>query len=159
MQKKLKRMTAMEQTEALAVEARKQGMKYGEFVEKYGEWIPAPKTKRYYPSEPDEEVYRRCKVCRKEFLVEHIQCGRLSARKTCPACVEALKAAKEARKLQPKRRQKEIERICDRCGNKYTSTQSPAEGRKGFCPECRPIVKREYAKEQREIAKREKMKK
>ena len=39
-------MTAMQQIEHISVEARKRGMKYGEYVEKYGHTLPKPKPKK-----------------------------------------------------------------------------------------------------------------
>ena len=44
--KSLSRMTSMEQIEYMATEARKKGMKYGEYVEKYGHNIPKPKENK-----------------------------------------------------------------------------------------------------------------
>jgi hypothetical protein len=55
-------MTAMEQIEFISVEARKLGMKYGEYVAKFGHTLPKPKK--------DKTKARTncvCAICGEEF--------------------------------------------------------------------------------------------
>ena len=93
--KSLSRMTSMEQIEYMAVEARKKGMKYGEYVEKYGHTVPKPKEARSYKQMRMPKTY----VC------ENPECGKVfetiaSNARFCPECrkVRALQRAKELKR-------------------------------------------------------------
>ena len=94
-------MTAMQQIEFISVEARKLGMKYGEYVEKFGHTLPKPKTTPKQEStdsgrkkpKPSEKI---CEVCGKPFH------GHGSA-KYCPFCVLEGKRLKEKERRDKKK--------------------------------------------------------
>ena len=86
-------MTSMEQIELISVEARKRGMKYGEYVEKYGHTLPKPKPKKYKEHEWYEGMDHKSYEPRKkiELICQNPECGApfLSTRddvKFCPVC-------------------------------------------------------------------------
>ena len=103
-------MTAMEQIEYISVEARKRGMKYGEYVEKYGNTLPKPKPKKTKPNtgyiEGDGKRGHRPRVecvctvpgCGKTFMA-----GRKDS-KYCPECTK--KRASEVTKRYIKRKKR-----------------------------------------------------
>lgn len=108
-------MTSMEQIELISVEARKRGMKYGEYVEKYGHTLPKPKpTKRkaieYYSGkakrtyQPRTQKERICEMCGVSFMA-----GTSTAR-WCPKCRrERSKAQTKEGKQRRRKTEKEKE--------------------------------------------------
>lgn len=89
-------MTSMEQIELISVEARKRGMKYGEYVEKYGHTLPKPKPSKKKGTgyiEGDKKVGHRprtqciCTVCGATFMA-----GRKDS-KFCPDCARRRRIA------------------------------------------------------------------
>ncbi len=105
-------MTSMEQIELISVEARKLGLKYGEYVEKYGHTLPKPKPKKAKRKtgyiEGDGKVGHRplieciCTVCGKRFMA-----GRKDS-KYCPEC--ARKRASECTKRCQEKKKNEKEK-------------------------------------------------
>ena len=76
-------MTSMEQIELISVEARKLGMKYGEYVEKFGHTLPKP------DGEQPNERQKKCAICGKLFTI------RKGNAKYCKACALEGKKMKE----------------------------------------------------------------
>ncbi len=84
-------MTSMEQIELISVEARKLGMKYGEYVEKYGHTLPEPKPEKkkgtgYIEGEGDRghlsRIDKVCIICGASFKAGN------NRAKHCPKCTE-----------------------------------------------------------------------
>ena len=144
-------MTSMEQTEALAVEARKHGMKYGEFVEKYGDWIPSPKKIQVKAKKRDiAEHKKRDSNKRRETVCQ--ECGKTYLAGTsramyCPEC----KPIVDKRRAKEKReeRRKNNPATCKRCGEAFVKKSN----RQIYCEECQKVVfieqRREYQRMRR----------
>lgn len=129
-------MTAMEQIEFISVEARKLGMKYGEYVAKFGHTLPKPKEEKqgeYAPSgkkkpKPSEKI---CAVCGKPYLGH----GRS---KYCPLCVLEGKRQKEL-EWNDKRKGKTVDpnsrafANCKICGNVFEKRH----GHQIYCVGCK----------------------
>lgn len=90
-------MTAMQQIELISVEARKRGMKYGEYVEKFGHTLPKPKTEEI--KKPSGNVENQCTICGATFYA-----GKKGA-KFCENCRKerALEYAREHKKSERKK--------------------------------------------------------
>lgn len=154
MQKKLKRMTSMEQTEALAVEARKHGMKYGEFVEKYGEWIPSPKKIQVKAKKRDiAEHKKRESNERKEMICQ--ECGKTylagsSTAMYCPGCRSIVQKRRAKEKREERRKNKPA--TCKRCGKAFVKNSN----RQLYCEECQKVVFVEQRRENQRWRRKEK---
>jgi hypothetical protein len=137
------KMTTMQQIEFISIEAARLGMKYGEYVEKYGHTLPKP------DGEQPSEKRRQCAVCGKFFTI------RRGNAKYCNAC------ALEGKKMKEQERKeriagKELPSMithCKRCGVKLDDRH----GNSVLCPTCRRDQNTEYYREYRK-RKREEMK-
>lgn len=105
-------MTAMEQIELISVEARKLGMKYGEYVEKYGHTLPKPeptkyKERAYYEGieykkyKPREKVERLCEECGVTFLAS------IKSARRCPVCSKERRRKLSAERNRQRRKASE----------------------------------------------------
>lgn len=138
-------MTAMEQIEYVLAEARKSGMTYGEYVEKYGHTIP-----KLTKDEPEQKPKKeRIKTC--------ARCGNLFSSwkghsDYCPDCridvsrerANAWRAQKRAErqatgKAFKVRVPKIYHKVCGICGKAIETTSAQTK----FCPECAKARTRE----------------
>ena len=140
-------MTAMEQIEFISVEARKLGMKYGEYVEKFGHTLPKPKSKAHkarggvWHNKKRKAIDLTCQMCGKPFVAKS------PIAQFCEECkrVRAVAATQEWKAKQPKAernaKQPNQERIkkeraikkkrCISCGTEFTT-----KGRGKYCTAC-----------------------
>lgn len=113
-------MTSMEQIEFIQREARKLGMRYGDYVAKYGSTLPAP-TKAGMADNK-----RICEKCGAIYT----QTGHTKG-KYCRACSDGKGEQTEAPR-------------CRWCGEKF----QPKHGGEKYCSdECRAAHRQEYMKE------------
>lgn len=89
-------MTAMEQIELISVEARKLGMKYGEYVAKYGHTLPKVEYKKY---KPREKVERVCEECGVTFLAS------IKSARRCPQCSKERRRKLSAERNRQRRKE------------------------------------------------------
>lgn len=126
-------MTSMQQIEYIAVQARKLGMKYGEYVAKYGDTLPLPDKEKM------DENKRVCEKCGAIYTQE----GRAKG-KYCRACADG---TSDEGKLD----------VCKWCGKTYHKRN----GHQKYCsPQCVRESKAAYYKEydKKKKAEREKWK-
>lgn len=102
-------MSAMEQIELISVEARKRGMKYGEYVEKYGHTLPEPKPEKKKGNGYIEGAKKTGHRPRVECVCTVPGCGKtfMAGRKDskyCPECTK--KRASEVTKRYIKRKKR-----------------------------------------------------
>ena len=127
-------MTAMEIIDIMTVDARKKGMKYGEYAEKYGHLYPKPER-------AVDDGKKECALCGLLFKP-----GGESS-KYCPACVdEAVRItnkkayeAKKRRMAEGPKREAKYDKTCDICGKKFRAAGMMAK----HCPDCAKAVQRE----------------
>ena len=155
MQKKLRRMTSMEQIDYIAVEARKSGMKYGEFTEKYGEWSPAPKQIQLKPKKRDTAEHKKrkdnpqvetvCQECGKTYVAA------ISGSKYCPECRDIVRKRRAKEKREERRRNNPA--TCKKCGKLFIKTGN----RQLYCEDCKAeaalLQRREYQRQRRRNAR------
>lgn len=126
-------MTSMQQIEYIAVQARKLGLKYGDYVAKYGDTLPLPDKEKM------DENKRVCEKCGAIYT----QSGN-SKSKYCRACADG-------------KTDDGSNDICKWCGKPYHKIH----GHQKFCsPGCAKEHKAAYYKEydKKKKAEREKMK-
>ena len=107
-------MTSMEQIELISVEARKRGMKYGEYVEKYGHTLPKPeakKTKRKtgYIEGDGKRGHRPRVKCFCIMCGETFMAGRKGSQ-FCPECTRKRASAVTMRCIK-KKKERENEKV------------------------------------------------
>ena len=161
-------MTSMEQINYIAAEARKRGMKYGEYVKQYGHTLPKPEKRGWKEipffedvkeGRPRDKVECICIRCGSKFLA--------GSRKAqyCPECTDELKriraheqylkrkAKKPPKPVQPKKEEVPQEKIvyCAVCGVKMIVKNRNQK----YCDICRVDRWNEYQR----ARKREKRKK
>ena len=146
----------MEQTESLAVEARKHGMKYGEFVEKYGDWIPSPKKTQAKAKKRDiAEHKQRGSNERKETVCQ--ECGKTylagsSTAMYCPECRSVVQKRRAKEKREERRKKNPA--TCKRCGKVFVKNSNSQL----YCEECQHVAFVEQRREYQRMRRSEKKK-
>lgn len=122
-------MTNMEWIEKMVAEG---GNNYGKYVQEHK-----------FEAEDIEtaKLQRKCEECREYFVPPLLKSGKRSSKGKCPDCIEKAKKEKQERKKNPRRKMKEYERECSRCGRPVITTQAPREHVPIYCLKCRKEVK------------------
>lgn len=121
-------MTSMQQIELISVEARKRGMTYGEYVEKFPPQFGAP--------EPISKKEARVADIRKAEKVR--ERNRINEQMRRKGLIGKASDEPEARM----RHFRNVECVCKDCGNTFTAKRRDAK----YCPDCTMVRRCESVK-------------
>ena len=134
-------MTSNEIIEMMTVDARKLGMKYGEYAEKYGHLYPKPDS--FKSKDPNLRTCERCGIL---FRVSG------GSPKYCPACVADVTEENE-QQYKSRKTGKPVERLrvgtCALCGEEFAKTH----GSEKYCKRCKLNARRQRVLEAQKRAR------
>ena len=122
------KMTNMEWIEEIVKQG---GVHYGHTVQRNEAEGKAPPTAKI-------RNQRKCETCGKWFDPDILADGSISRKKRCRECITKIHDEIQRKKLERlKKKRKEYERKCDRCGAIVKTTQAPRSNVPIYCVDCR----------------------
>ena len=154
----MQEMTSMQQIEYMQREARKMGISWNEWRERFGHTLPKPKPTRYREIEYYDGIAAGRYKNRKEYALTCQMCGESFTAKRrdaqfCDKC-KIKRARASVKACQEKKRREHpkqgfVYKNCTVCGDVFE-----ARSRGKYCPRCARMMKKQKEKEWREAQKK-----